>query len=70
MAGTEDISVTKVVEVPIVHTQETDHHINNNQEIIASAELVTVPTTSCVIARQGFARHVAHGAMMPGTALV
>ena len=35
-----------------------------------SAEPVTVPTTSCVIALQGFARPVAHGAMMPGTALV
>ena len=54
----------------IVHTQETDHHTNNNQEVTASAELFTVPTTSRVIALQGFARPVAHGAMMPGTPLV
>ena len=57
MAGTEDIfriteeiSLTKVVEVTIVKTQEPDHHTNNNQQITASAEPVTVPTTSCVFA--------------------
>ena len=54
----------------IVNTQVPDHHNNNNQKRTTSAEPVAVPTTSCVIVLQGFARSVAHGAMMPGTALV
>ena len=67
---TEEISLTKVVDVTIVSTQETNHHNNNNQEMTASAEPVTVPTTWYVIALQGFSGHVADVATIPGTALV